>query len=110
MSFYGNITNTSRSPFTFDRIYSNRVQMEDACATDGVFAGRYVLVEYDKEFSNKGIMRFYRKEEDNSAGTGDIKLYKDIECLIPVNSIKVGDVVVVRETDEINTGKFLTND
>lgn len=110
MSFYGNITNTSRSPFTFDRVYSNRVQMENACATDGVFAGRYVLVEYDKEFSNKGIMRFYRKEEDNSAGTGDIKLYKDIECLIPVNSIKVGDVVVVRETDEINTGKFLTND
>lgn len=110
MSFYGNITNTSRSPFTFDRIYPNRVQMENACATDGVFAGRYVLVEYDKEFSNKGIMRFYRKEEDNSAGTGDIKLYKDIECLIPVNSIKVGDMVVVRETDEINTGKFLTND
>ena len=110
MSFYGNITNTSRSPFTFDRVYPNRVQMENACATDGVFAGRYVLVEYDKEFSNKGIMRFYRKEEDDSAGTNSIKLYKDIECLIPVNSIKVGDVVVVRETDEIKTGKFLTND
>lgn len=46
MGFYGNITNTSKTTFTFDRIYNNRLQMDNNCASDGVFLGRYVLVEY----------------------------------------------------------------
>ena len=46
MGFYGNITNTSKTNFVFDRIYSNRSAMENNAATDGVFIGRYVLIEY----------------------------------------------------------------
>ena len=46
MGFYGNITNTSKTTFTFDKIYSNRLQMDNSCTSDGVFLGRYVLVEY----------------------------------------------------------------
>lgn len=46
MGFYGNITNTSKTTFTFDKIYNNRLQMDNNCASDGVFLGRYVLVEY----------------------------------------------------------------
>lgn len=46
MGFYGNITNTSKTTFTFDKIYNNRLQMDNSCANDGVFLGRYVLVEY----------------------------------------------------------------
>ncbi len=46
MGFYGNISNTSKTTFTFDRIYNNRLQMDNNCASDGVFLGRYVLVEY----------------------------------------------------------------
>lgn len=46
MGFYGNITNTSKTTFAFDRIYNNRLQMDNNCASDGVFLGRYVLVEY----------------------------------------------------------------
>lgn len=46
MGFYGNITNTSKTNFVFDKIYSNRKAMEDNAATDGVFIGRYVLIEY----------------------------------------------------------------
>lgn len=49
MAFYGNITNTSQTTFQFDRIYSNRLEMDVACANDSIFVGRYVLVEYDKE-------------------------------------------------------------
>lgn len=49
MGFYGNITNTNRTQFVFDKIYSNRAEMETACATgDGVYIGRYVLVDYDE--------------------------------------------------------------
>lgn len=47
MGFYGNITNTSRTQFSFDRIYSSRKAMDAAAASDGVFIGRYVLVEYE---------------------------------------------------------------
>ena len=48
MGFYGNITNTARTQFQFDRIYSNRYEMEISMSTDGVYAGRYVLIEYDQ--------------------------------------------------------------
>lgn len=46
MGFYGNITNTSKTQFNFDRIYPNRKAMDDACKADGVALGRFVLVEY----------------------------------------------------------------
>lgn len=48
MGFYGNISNTNKTAFSFDRVYATRYEMDQACATDGVFIGRYVLVEYDE--------------------------------------------------------------
>lgn len=47
MGFYGNITNTSRTTFQFDKVYSSRFDMDGHCSADGVYNGRYVLVEYD---------------------------------------------------------------
>lgn len=49
MGFYGNITNTSRAQFQFDRTYSNRATMEANITTDGIYAGRYILIEYDTD-------------------------------------------------------------
>lgn len=49
MGFYGNITNTSRTQFQFDKVYSNRWEMDSQKAIDGIYAGRYVLIEYDQE-------------------------------------------------------------
>ena len=49
MGFYGNISNVSRTQFQFDRIYPNRTQMDSSCGSDGVYPGRYVLVEYGSE-------------------------------------------------------------
>ncbi len=49
-SFYGNITNTSRTQFQFDKIYPNRYEMDRSATRDGVYLGRYVLVEYDDEY------------------------------------------------------------
>lgn len=51
MGFYGNIINTTRTQFSFDRIYANKYEMFKNAETDGVYAGRYVLVEYDKDLS-----------------------------------------------------------
>ncbi len=82
MSFYGNITNTARSPFTFDRIYSSRYAMEQAMTSDGVYAGRYVLVEYDKDFSNIEFHRAYRDVSELKEETHT--LHKDSACTIPI--------------------------
>ena len=50
MGFYGNITNTSRTQFQFDKTYPNRATMDNHVNIDGIFIGRYVLVEYDTQF------------------------------------------------------------
>ena len=64
MGFYGNITNTNKTQFTFDRSYPNRAIMEERIATDSIYLGRYVLVEYDltNDTSLDTFTRlFYRK-------------------------------------------------
>lgn len=48
MGFYGNIKNTTRTQFSFDKTYGSRAEMDNQAGVDGVYAGRYVLVEYDK--------------------------------------------------------------
>lgn len=64
--FYGNIRNATSNSFKFDRIYSNKRLMDLKANTDGVFGGRYVLVEYDQpmteSFANVDdfIMTYYK--------------------------------------------------
>ena len=68
MGFYGNIKNTSRTQFTFDKIYPSRYAMDEAISNvpgvestvgtdDGIYAGRFVLVEYDSEFHQDQFIR-----------------------------------------------------
>ena len=49
MGFYGNVTDTSKTTFSFDLIYTTREDMDKNANTDGVFLGRYVLVDYGEE-------------------------------------------------------------
>ena len=46
MSFYGDIKRVQSSPFVFDKYYPNRLTMDNSCASDNVYIGRYVLVKY----------------------------------------------------------------
>lgn len=59
MGFYGNITNTARTQFQFDLIYPNKTEMVKKQATDGVYIGRYVLIEYDTETHTSSFDRVY---------------------------------------------------
>lgn len=54
MGFYGKITHTgANTNFKFDKIYNNRKEMDDQADYDGVYIGRFVLVEYGEEdYSN----------------------------------------------------------
>lgn len=73
MGFYGNITNTSNTTFQFDRIYSNKREMDSNVNNDGIFIGRYVLVEYDQDaaypvvFMNKQTNKFYSSKNFDQA-------------------------------------------
>lgn len=58
MGFYGNITNTSKTNFVFDKIYTNRKAMDENISKDGIFIGRYVLIEYG-EITNDSFIRAY---------------------------------------------------
>ena len=57
MGFYGNITNTSRTTFQFDKVYPSRKMMDASCREDGIYNGRYVLVEYDTNVSNSDYQK-----------------------------------------------------
>lgn len=61
MGFYGQITNSNKASFTFDKTYANRSAMESECQNDGVFLGRYVLIEYD----NPAIGVYYNYKLQN---------------------------------------------
>lgn len=61
MSLYGNVKRVGTSQFQFDREYKSRVEMEQQCSTDGVYIGRYVLINYgengiryEKKLANDG--------------------------------------------------------
>jgi hypothetical protein len=64
MGFYGNITNTARTQFSFDKIYANRKAMEQSIALDGIYIGRFVLIEYDDDGFD-GMLRVYIRRESN---------------------------------------------
>lgn len=46
MGFYGNITNASSTQLTYDKTYSTVVDMQNNAESDGIYVGRYVLVDY----------------------------------------------------------------
>jgi hypothetical protein len=92
MGFYGNITNVNNSTFVFDKIYANRKDMELHAEDDGVFVGRYVLVDYNLDNPHPGSEqqrlynntsrpeRFYFSQEDagHTTAIGDsIAMYYD---------------------------------
>lgn len=70
MSFYGNLGSTKDIHFQFDKIFSNRKEMDTACATnkDGVYQGRFVLVKYDsaQPFFNGDILYGFLDLNENS--------------------------------------------
>ena len=92
MGFYGNITNTTRTQFSFDATYPSRYEMDTQVANDGVYVGRYVLVEYDKDIkgSLSGIPQVYKITTDG--------LNKDFAL-----SISADFIVGEKEDEEGNT-------
>lgn len=70
MAFYGRVTNESKTSMTFDRIYPNRATMDAHAADDGVFTGRFVLVEYGTETEEYSANYQIDKAEHQNLGRG----------------------------------------
>lgn len=86
MGFYGsNISNSNKSIFTFDHIYETRAAMDNKAQSDGVFLGRYVLVEYDA-----APQKAYYKYNES---TGRHELYVDNEFRVSINPANVENIL-----------------
>ena len=113
MSFYGNISNANKTNLTFDKIYPNRKQMEDNVDKDGIFIGRFVLIEYDDN-SHSHRMGYFNVDQYNEENGKDLEigefptycyLYADEDCTKQLMTgagnpeegygLKNGDIVAV---------------
>ena len=85
MSFYGNIReDMTKSQFQFDRVYANRFSMDaaignsrsqdDSPITDGVFVGRFILVDYNLNPQHSNISA-EMGTNPTKAGTTDATYY-----------------------------------
>lgn len=94
MGFYGNITNTARTQFQFDKVYPNRYEMEQKTNIDGVYAGRYCLIEYDSEVHTDTMTRVWIF--DNQYYTVN---KKDATALLTKGTTAEGTIVFTAETN-----------
>ena len=66
MGFYGNVADTSRIHFQFDKIFNTRQAMDGLASQglDGIFSGRFVLIKYDPQgdYAGWNILSGYRNE------------------------------------------------
>ena len=102
MGFYGNITNTNKTQFTFDKTYSSRFEMEKNLAKDEVYLGRYVLVEYDIN-TRDTYQQCYAKNYGAEINLYSSNNYEEISILKwsanpeGKNAVTTGDIVYVAE-------------
>ena len=92
MGFYGNITNTSKTQFQFDRIYPNRATMDNKMYTDNIYAGRYILIEYDNVPDINAFSRIYFKNYAAYTSNGF-----ELETRLNKSDIEYGDIRYVVE-------------
>ena len=96
MGFYGNMNSINKSAFQFDKVYSNKTEMDENCSSDGVYVGRYVLIDYDSDY---GAIVGYQYIEDNV-----IKIYSGPSKTTPLITFDENDsgqlVLVLGEITE----------
>lgn len=107
MGFYGNIKSSSKSQFAFDKTYANRHEMDEALFKgDGIYVGRYVLVDYDEGmpseyqeapscFINKNDLYTISYQTSEKVLQKDIliNLFSDSEKTISlINELEIGKV------------------
>lgn len=107
MGFYGNITNTARTQFQFDKKYASRYEMEQNKDKDGVYTGRYVLIEYDQNQSSDIYPNTYYRIGDVLYRTW---IYNEDNILIPTTREDILQTVITqRDIQESVKGTSYSN-
>lgn len=70
MAFYGRVTNESKTSMTFDKVYPNREAMKAGANSDGVFVGRFVLIEYGNDEAYSINYNIDNEASDTPIGKG----------------------------------------
>ncbi len=115
MGFYGNITNTARTQFQFDKVYPNRYSLEKHTIEDGIYTGRYVLVEYDTELELNDASNLFdsntyiRVSVKPISGTDKYYIYlsttgTDGAIQAKASDFDYGQIVYTAQSTESNTG------
>ena len=110
MGFYGNITNTSKTNFVFDKIYSNRYTMDNRANDDGIFIGRYVLVEYGVQTADSFIRAYYNSNDGRFYTSSSfealtrIKYTSDMSAITDTNI--TDNMVIYTLNDNTNEYKY----
>lgn len=90
MGFYGHIIkDPGQTQFYFDRTYSNLAELKNHETSDGIYSGRYVLVEYAQDFKYKGS-----KVEGSGSNIVITKIDSD-NSYTKADGIVIGDFVYV---------------
>ena len=99
MGFYGNISN-NRATFQFDKVYHNRKEMDENCTKDGVFVGRYVLVDYNDD-TNINFINAYKIIDS----TGKCNFHTALDAT-KATRIEYAEGEVLK-TGQVKTGQLL---
>lgn len=89
MGFYGNVSNAGKTNMVFDKIYSSRADMAANCEEDGVYAGRYVLIEYERKSPDDTIHTIYAPASSNKNLN---QVYTNIDCTTLLEKPEVGAI------------------
>lgn len=121
MGFYGNITNVNSTTFVFDRIFKNRVELENSLTSangDGVFIGRYVLIDYSEGNLLDNYSRVYKYgtrfywSPDASGKTHDLRVqYIDQDYYVEkeIMDFETGEINKVVEVNELRNDEQYKN-
>lgn len=103
MGFYGNVSNVGKTNMVFDKIYSSRADMDAHCDGDGVYAGRYVLIEYERLSPDDTIHTIYAPASD----TTFYRAYSNIDCTVLFTGAERGEIYrLIR----VNNGTIVLNE
>lgn len=116
-SFYGNITNTSKTQFQFDKIYPNRYEMERQKSADGIYAGRYILIEYDSAYQQDDFYRvwifdnkLYNTNEKDSSYLIRLGTTEGSNANKKMTSVPAGTIVFTADVKtSVESGTYYTN-
>ena len=106
MGFYGNMSSVTKASFQFDKIYPNRHEMDLNASNDGVFVGRYVLVDYDRSDDISQIVD-PKKSDISDEIAQIIKEHNLIPAYMVIRETEAGNILTFHTGKSFSSPRFV---